>query len=86
MTADIAFLTMELSFAGHHNLAEIFADTYFAKTIDSTGKAVLPSVRVVSFGVRAKVAAILGDETEVPKSDREKGGCSIARALVVVSF
>lgn len=72
VTADIAFLTMELSFAGRRDLAEVFADEYFVKATDPAGWKVLPLFAVYRSAVRAKVAAILGGESEVPKSDREK--------------
>ena len=70
--ADIAFLVMELSFVGRRDLAESFADVYFAETNDVTGCEVLPLFAVYRSAVRAKVAAILGAESEISQADRDK--------------
>ena len=71
--ADIAFMTMELSFLGRRDLAEAFADAYFTASGDSTGRDVLPLFAAYRSAVRAKVAAILATESEVPEVDRNKG-------------
>ena len=42
VVADIAFLVMELSFAGRRDLANHVADVYFSETKDSTGRSLLP--------------------------------------------
>ena len=72
VVADIAFLVMELSVFGRRDLAENFADFYFSETNDVTGCDVLPLFAVYRSAVRAKVAAILGLESEIPPPDREK--------------
>ena len=69
--ADIAFLTMELSFVGRRDLARVFADAYFAESGDTAGKTIRPLFATYRSGVRAKVAAILGTEPEIPQVDRE---------------
>lgn len=72
MVADIAFLVMELSFAGRRDLARDFAEVYFSETNDGTGRSLLPLFAAYRSAVRAKFAAILGDESEIPYSDREE--------------
>jgi aminoglycoside phosphotransferase family enzyme/predicted kinase len=73
VVADIAFMTMELSFVGRRDLAEAFAEAYFTESGDSTGRDVLPLFAAYRSAVRAKVAAILATESEVPEVDRNKG-------------
>ena len=73
VVADIAFMTMELSFVGRRDLAEAFADAYFTASGDSTGQDVVPLFAAYRSAVRAKVAAILATESEVPEVDRSKG-------------
>ena len=73
VVADIAFMTMELSFVGRRDLAEAFADAYFTESGDSTGRDVLPLFAAYRSAVRAKVAAILATESEIPEVDRNKG-------------
>ncbi len=72
VVADIAFLVMELSFAGRHDLARIVAEVYFSETNDDTGRSLLPLFAAYRSAVRAKVAAILGGETEIPHPDRDE--------------
>lgn len=73
VVADIAFMTMELSFVGRRDLAGAFADAYFTASGDSTGRDVLPLFAAYRSAVRAKVAAILATEPEVPEVDRSRG-------------
>lgn len=77
VVADIAFLLMELSFAGRRDLSRHFADIYLAESIDKTGIEVLPLFTVYRSAVRGKVAAILANETDIPQPDRDK---AIARS------
>ena len=79
VAADMAFLVMELSFVGRRDLARRFADVYFSETSDVTGCDVLPLFAVYRSAVRAKVAAILGAESEIPKPDRD-GALARSRA------
>ncbi len=72
VVADIAFLVMELAFAGRRDLANDFADGYFSETNDATGRSVLPLFAAYRSAVRAKVAAILGTESEIPHPDRDE--------------
>jgi aminoglycoside phosphotransferase family enzyme/predicted kinase len=69
VVADIAFLAMELSFAGRRDLSRDFADVYFSETNDATGRDLLPLFTAYRSAVRAKVAAILGSEPEIPHPD-----------------
>lgn len=68
---DVGFLTMELSFGGHRDLADAFAETYFAESADSDGSRLLPLFAAYRSAVRGKVAAILGSEPEIPQADRD---------------
>lgn len=72
IAADMAFLTMELSFLGHRDLAEIFADSYFKTLDDQSGRELLTLFAVYRSAVRGKVAAILGCESEVSQAEREQ--------------
>jgi aminoglycoside phosphotransferase family enzyme/predicted kinase len=69
--ADIAFSVMELSFAGRRDLARLFADVYFSESHDD-GRDLLPLFAAYRSAVRAKVAAILGSEPEIPHPDRDQ--------------
>ncbi len=73
VVADMAFLTMELSFLGRRDLADEFAKAYFTASEDLTGNTVLPLYAAYRSGVRGKVAAILGSEPEISEIDRNKG-------------
>ena len=72
VVADMAFLIMELSFLGRPDLAEAFANTYFADSDDSTGRTVLPLYAAYRSAVRAKVAAIVASEPEISETDRSR--------------
>ncbi len=72
VVADIAFLVMELSFAGRRDLARDVADVYFSETNDDGGRSLLPLFAAYRSAVRAKVAAILGSEPEIPHHDRDQ--------------
>lgn len=72
VVADIAFLVMELSFAGRHDLARIVAEVYFSEANDDTGRSLLPLFTAYRSAVRAKVAAILGSESEISHPDRDE--------------
>ena len=72
VVADIAFLVMELSFAGRRDLARDVAEVYFSETNDVTGRSLLPLFAAYRSAVRAKVAAILGGESEIPHHDRDE--------------
>ena len=70
--ADVAFLMMELSFAGRRDLARDFANCYFAETNDEGGQSLLPLFVAYRSAVRGKVAAILGSQPEIPPVDQDK--------------
>lgn len=72
VVADIAFSVMELSFAGRRDLARDFAEVYFSETQDSDGRGLLPLFAAYRSAVRAKVAAILGSEPEIPHPERDE--------------
>lgn len=75
--ADIAFLTMELSFAGHRGLSQVFANTYFAESGETDDRALLSLFAAYRSAVRGKVAAILANESEISQEVRDK---AIARS------
>ena len=64
VVADMAFLVMELGFAGRRDLAQVFADAYFEATGDNSGGSLLPLFAAYRSAVRAKVAAILSAELQ----------------------
>ena len=64
VVADMAFLVMELGFAGRRDLAQVFADAYFEATGDHSGRSLLPLFAAYRSAVRAKVAAILSAELQ----------------------
>ena len=72
VVADIAFLVMELQFAGYRELAREFSDAYFSATGDLTGRDLLPLYAAYRSAVRGKVAAILSGETEVEPAERDQ--------------
>jgi uncharacterized protein len=72
VVSDMAFLVMEMKFAGHRELAQVFTDAYFSETQDRTGRELLPLFAAYRSAVRGKVAAILSEETEVEPAEREK--------------
>ncbi len=72
VVADMAFLVMELGFAGRRDLAQVFADAYFEPANDHSGRSLLPLFAAYRSAVRAKVAAILSGAPEIPDSDRDK--------------
>ncbi len=72
VVADIAFLTMELSFSGQHDLARVFTDAYFSTSNDLDGPSLLPLFAAYRSAVRAKVAAIVAGESEIAAHDREQ--------------
>lgn len=72
VVADVAFSVMELSFVGRRDLAQVFADVYFSETHDDDGRGLLPLFAAYRSAVRAKVAAILGAEPEIPHPDRDE--------------
>ncbi len=72
VAADIAFLTMELSFAGLREMASCVAAEYIRASGDRSGENVLTHFAIYRSAVRAKVAAILAAEPEIPIHDRER--------------
>ena len=72
LTADVAFLAMELSFLGRRDLATVFTEAYFSEFGDDSGKSLLPLFAAYRSAVRAKVAAILCGESEIPQPDRDR--------------
>lgn len=72
VVSDIAFLVMELQFAGYRDLAREFSDAYFSETEDPTGRDLLPLFAAYRSAVRGKVAAILTGEAEIAPEQRVK--------------
>jgi hypothetical protein len=68
--ADIAFLVMDLKFAGRRDLARSLSDAYFSAAHDAQGRQLLPLYASYRAAVRAKVEAIEIGEREVPESER----------------
>ncbi|MGE3805121.1 MAG: AAA family ATPase [Gemmataceae bacterium] len=74
--ADMAFLYMDLKFHGRRDLAELFADSYFAAMGEGEPEASAILGRLLAYyssyraAVRAKVESIQATESEVPEADR----------------
>ncbi len=68
---DVAFLVMELNFAGRRDLAASFADSYFEAAGDAEGRALLPLFIAYRQAVRGKVRSLEAAEEEVPAGRRE---------------
>lgn len=67
---DVAFLVMDLKFAGRHDLARSVIDAYFSAADDAEGRRLLPLYTSYRAAVRAKVEAIEIGEREVPADER----------------
>lgn len=76
---DVAFLVMELEFAGCHDLAESFAAAFFGVSDDAEGAALLPLYTAYRHAVRAKVRGLQAEEAEVPEAERASAAAA-ARA------
>lgn len=72
--ADMAFLAMDLSYHGRRDLANIFADAYFAAADDAEGRALVPFYSAYRAVVRAKVEGMELGETEIDAAQRQKSG------------
>ena len=68
--ADMAFLVMDLTVNARRDLAEVFADAYFAASGDDEGRALVPFYTSYRAAVRAKVQGIKLAEREVPDVER----------------
>lgn len=77
LIADIAFLTMELCFAGRRDLSQVFVNTYFADFSETNNRVLLPLFAAYRSAVRGKVAAILANDSEVAPDVQQK---AIARS------
>ncbi len=70
--ADLAFLTMDLAFHGHRDLASTLAEHYFRFAQDAPGGELLPLYASYRAAVRAKVRGLEFFEGEVPQAERER--------------
>ncbi len=68
--ADMAFVVMDLVFAGRRDLARAFAEAYFTATGDAEGRALLPLYTAYRAAVRGAVEGLLAEEKEVPQAER----------------
>jgi hypothetical protein len=68
--ADMAFLTMDLKFAGERRLANAFAEAYFQASSDAEGSRLLAFYTAYRAAVRGKVEGLKQAEPEVPAADR----------------
>lgn len=69
--ADVAFLAMDLGFAGRRDLARGFCEAYLEAAGDREGEALLPLYTAYRAAVRAKVEGMKACEPEVAAADRE---------------
>ena len=70
--SDVAFLVMDLLVHGRRDLAGVFAETYFQASGDEDGRSLLRYYVSYRAAVRAKVAGIKAQESEVPQVEREE--------------
>lgn len=70
--ADAAFLVMDLAFRGRRDLADAFADEYFAATGDAEGRRLLPFYVAYRAAVRGKVEGMAAEGPEVPEAKRRE--------------
>jgi len=70
--ADMAFLAMDLEFAGRIDLAVAFVDSYFEASGDEEGRQLLPFYVAYRATVRGKVEGLKAAEGEVPQQEREQ--------------
>jgi uncharacterized protein len=70
--ADAAFAVMDLAFRGRRDLANRFANAYFAATADAEGRTLLPFYVAYRAAVRGKVEGMKALEPEVSGTDRER--------------
>jgi uncharacterized protein len=68
--ADVAFLSMDLTYVGRRDLAEAFAAAYLGAAGDAEGRALLPFYAAYRAAVRAKVEGLEAAEAEVPEAER----------------
>ena len=72
--ADIAFLLMDLDFAGRPDCSELLLSEYIAATKDEAIRGVLDYYRVYRAVVRGKVESFRMLDQEIPESDRQSAG------------
>jgi aminoglycoside phosphotransferase family enzyme/predicted kinase len=70
--SDMAFLVMDLVVHGRRDLAGVFAETYFQASGDEDGRSLLRYYVSYRAAVRAKVAGIKAQESEVPQTERDE--------------
>ncbi len=68
--SDVAFLAMDLKYAGRRDLARAFSDAYFDASGDGEGRALLSFYTAYRAAVRGKVEGLKQAEPEVPEEDR----------------
>ena len=69
--ADMAFLLMGFKHARRHDLARVFAATYFRASGDDEGRALVPLYTAYRAAVRGKVDGVKASESEVPAAERQ---------------
>jgi aminoglycoside phosphotransferase family enzyme/predicted kinase len=75
--ADMAFLVMDLRFAGRDDLARDFGEAYFRASGDAEGRFLLPFYTAYRSAVRGKVAGLQLGEKEIPEGEKAQ---ALARA------
>lgn len=72
ITADLAFLIMDLEFLGRRDLAEALIDHYLAECGDPDFRRLLPFYKRYRAWVRGKVDAMLASDAETSRATRDK--------------
>jgi aminoglycoside phosphotransferase family enzyme/predicted kinase len=70
--ADVAFLAMDLAFAGRPDLAAVLGEAWLTSSGDAEARELLPMYRSYRAAVRAKVAGLLSAEPEVGEATRSR--------------
>jgi uncharacterized protein len=72
VAADVAFLSMDLDYNGHPELAEAFVDSYIKASGDRGLREVLKFYKVYRAYVRAKVASFMLDDSDLDVTTKTK--------------
>lgn len=81
VATEIAFLTMDLRFRGHPDLAARFVEAYVAASGDGGVRPVLPELVRYRAMVRAKIDSIAASDESIEPAERERSSKAARRRL-----
>jgi hypothetical protein len=70
--ADLAFLVMDLHFAGRRDLSDVLIDSYFRSASNGEGRQLVPFYTAYRAAVRAKVEGMELCEKEIPEAEKHE--------------